>query len=274
MLSMQVLPSVLAPGGSGVVVATFTNRAPNGIANVVVHVSLAGGTFVSAGSSESCAAAPSGAVCTLGNVDKGRAVSSTIAFTSVAGSGPWAFTGTATWGRSGLDTTSAQTTADPVTPPGRTTVLAESSGCPGAGGSVSADSGAEGVNAIAGADPAGLPCTPMLVGIATDPNGGTDQLFAKLPALQQPVQVVLTFANGDLPFSADHHEPLHEYPNYPSLVGGPVTVPFCNGSGSPIPAGSDSCIVSVNPSDPFDSDADTGTVTLWVLGHAGDPSFH
>lgn len=271
MLSMQVLPNVLAPAGSGVVVATFTNGARNGLTNVVLHVSLAGGTFVSAGSSGSCAAAQSGAVCTLGNVDRGRVVTSTISFTSVAGAGPWTFTGTATWGRNGLDTTGSQAAADPVTPPSGTTVLGQSSGCPAAGGVVSASNGAEGVSATAGTNPAGLPCTPVLVGIATDPNGGNDQLFVKLPVLQQPVQVVLTFADGNLPYSTEDHEPLHEYPSYPSLAGGPVTVPFCAQSGPPIPAGADACIVSV---DPAAGDPDAGTVTLWVLGNGSDPSFH
>ena len=83
--------------------------------------------------------------------------------------------------------------------------------------------------------------------------------------------MVLTFADDNLPFSTDHHEPLHEYPNYPSLVGGPVTVPFCNQSGPPIPTGSDSCIVSIAPTD---ADADAGTITLLVLGNGVDPSFH
>lgn len=274
MLSLQVLPAILAPAGSGVLAARFTNTAPAGIANVVIQVSLAGGTFLAAGSSPSCAATHSGAVCMLGNVDKGRVVVLAIAFTSVAGSGPWTFTSAATWGRNGLDTTSAKAVANPLTPPGGTTVLAATSGCPGANGTVSASNGTEGLTATAGANPAGLPCTPILAGIATDPNGGSDQLFVKLPALQRPVRVVLTFGDNNLPFSTDHHEPLHEYPNYPSLGGGPVTVPFCNQSSRPIPTGSDSCIVSVNPSDPFDGDADAGTVTLWVLGNGSDPSFH
>lgn len=274
MLSLQVLPAVLAPAGSGVVVARFTNTAPNGITNVVIQVSLAGGTFVAAGSSASCAATESGAVCALGNVDKGHVVVSTIAFASVTGSGPWTFTSAATWGRNGLDTTTAHAVANPVMPPGGTTVLAATSGCPGLNGTVSASNGSEGLSATAGVNPAGLPCTPILAGVATDPNGGSDQLFVKLPALQQPVRVVLTFGDDNLPFSIEHHEPLHEYPNYPSLGGGPVVVPFCSQSGPPIPTGSDSCIVSVNPSDSFDGDADAGMVTLWVLGNGGDPSFH
>jgi hypothetical protein len=268
-LNVQVLPNQLAPGGSGVVATTFTTSAP--LTNVVIRVSLAGGTFAAAGSSASCVATPSGASCSLGNVDRGRVVVSSIAFTSVAGAGPWTFTAGANWGRNGLDTTNAQATANPIVPPGGTTVLAETSGCPGAGGTVSVSNGAEGVDATAGANPAGLPCTPIVAGIATDPAGGSDQLFLKLPTLQQPVRVVLTFADDNLPFSADHHEPLHEYPNYPSLAGGPVSVPFCNQSGPPIPAGSDSCIASI---DPTDADADAGTVTLLVLGNGVDPSFH
>jgi hypothetical protein len=287
-LSMTVTPSALAPGGPGVITATFTNTGKTTLTHVVLNVDLAGGTFSSTGSSASCSGTATGATCSLGNLAKGASVVSTIAFTNSSSSGPWTFNGTATWdaasvgnpqGNAANNKATASATAQSIVPTG-SSLLVVNSGCAANGGSVAATNGDEGISATAGTPPDSLPCTPITDGVVTDPNGGSDILFVKLPATPNPVSVTLTFADDNLPHPGtevgDGPANLTEYPNFPDLSTS-VTVPFCNlESSTPIPAGSDSCIVSVNPADDNDDDgfSDVGTIDLLVQSNGNDPGYH
>lgn len=282
---MTVTPSALAPGGPGVITATFTNTGKSTLTNVVLNVDLAGGTFVATGSSPSCSATASGATCTLGNVAKGGVVTTTIAFTA-GSSGPWTFEGVATWnaassgnpqGAAGAkDTTRATTTAESIVPTG-STLLAVNSGCAANGDSVDSSNGSEGISTEASTPPDNLSCTPITDGVVTDPNGGGDILFTKLPATPDPVHVTLTFADDFLPSSIDHPDPLMEYPSFPDLAT-QVQVPDCNFSDDvpSIPEGSDSCIISTNPAaDDDDGElSDVGSMDLLVQSNGNDPGYH
>jgi len=286
-LTMTVTPSALAPGGAGTITATFANTGKSTLTHVTVNVDLAGGTFSSAGSSASCSGTATGATCSLGNVGKGGSVASTIAFTA-GSTGPWTFNGTATWdaastgnpqgAAAGKDTTTASVTAQSIVPT-NSQLLALATGCAASGDSVTATNGPEAISTQAGTPPAGN-CTPITDGVVTDPNGGTDILFTKLPATPSPVHVRLTFADDNLPHPGseigDGPSQLTEYPNFPDLTTS-VSVPFCNvESSTPIPAGFDSCIVSVNPTDDNDDDgfSDVGTIDLLVQSNGHDPGYH
>ena len=158
----------------------------------------------------------------------------------------------------------------------------------------------------------GLPCTPLSVGVGPNPGGGanTDVAIVDVPQLTTPATVVLTFPDEALPNeglekpgqywisnlppgsvpSDDNPNNLTEfYPGDPGL--GSHQVQACN-AGPTIPAGQDSCIVSVlatysgnattgyteasgDPSDPVEvADFDEGTITLLVQGSGlGDPAY-
>lgn len=285
-LSLQVTPSALVPGGPGVLTATFTNTGSSTLTHAVLNVDLAGGTFTAAGSSPSCSATAGGATCDLGNVGKGGVVVTTIAFTA-GSTGPWTFNATATWdaastgkpkGAAGSkDTATASTTATVSIVPVGSTVLAVKTDCAPPDGTVSASTGSEGVDTTASTPPDGLDCTPITDGVVTNPQGGSDILFTKLPATPEPVHVTLTFADDNLPGSIDHEAGLKEYPNFPDLST-QVDVPNCDFSDDvpSIPEGSDSCVSTTNFSaDDDDGEfSDVGSMDLLVQSNGNDPGYH
>jgi Domain of unknown function DUF11 len=290
-LSLAVFPGTLAPGGSGAVAATFVNNGPSTLTHVIVNVTLpVGATFDAADSSAACAGTAPTIACSLGNLHNGVTVISTIAFDNAPASGPVEFDGSATWDAASVgkphgaaasnDTASGTATAD-VLPPGGSA----SSNCLPHGSTLSATAeDGRGTEVTAGDNTLGLSCTPILTGVDT-----SDVSFVKLPTLQTPATVVLTFPDETLPWpsepnvtpppeSRDAEAPaeLVEYPHYPSLAS-PVNVPGCVAGA--IPSGFDACIVSIQSNDEGelesqDNDADLGTITLLVQGSStGDPGF-
>jgi hypothetical protein len=291
--TLQALPGLLAPGGSGAVAATFTNNGPSTLTHVIVNITLpAGATFDSIHSSAACAGQVPVISCALGKMKKGATIVSTVAFGSAPATGPVAFAGTATWdaasvgnpqGGAAKDTVTATAQADVISlPPG----FAGASSCHPGGDTLSATADGQSTQVVAGQNDAGLPCTPILAGVAPNPGQfKTDVSFVDLPHLVKPATVVLTFPDERLPWPIslnpparrDTHAPtdLNEYPNYPD-TSTHVVVPVClNHDTAPaIPPGSDSCIVSVDGSSDPDRDFDAGTMTLLVQGSdAGDPGY-
>ena len=284
-LTMQVLPGLLAPGGSGAVVATFTNNAPSARMHVIVKVTLPpAATFDSTNSSASCTGPAPVISCSLGTIKERSAIVSTIAFGSAPSTGPVTVSGTATWGLAGSnDRVSATAQADVISLPSG---FAAASSCHPTGDTLTAIGDGQETHVNAGLNAAGLPCTPILVGVG--PNAGshtTAVSFVKLPLLQQPAPVVLTFPEEWLPWPSGLNPPVErdpsapaqliEYPNYPDTTTS-VVVPVClNRATSPvIPSGSDSCIVSVDASRDSDGDYDAGRLALLVQGSgSGDPGY-
>ena len=289
--TLQALPGLLAPGGSGAVAATFTNNGPSTLTHVIVNVTLPGGaTFDPANSSAACAGQAPVISCQLGKIKKGTTIVSRIAFGSAPTTGPVAFDGTATWDAASVgkphgskDTATATTQADVIALPAGFTGV---SSCHPTGDTLSATADGQSTQVVAGRNDSGLPCTPILAGVA--PNAGefkTDVSFVKLPHLVKPATVVLTFPDERLPWpislnpppQRDTHAPtdLNEFPSYPD-TSTHVVVPVCldHDTAPAIPPGSDSCIVSVDGSSDPDRDYDAGTMTLLVQGSdAGDPGY-
>ena len=283
-LTMQVLPGLLAPSGSGAVVATFTNNAASARTHVIVNVTLPpAATFDATNSSASCTGPAPVISCSLGTIKERSAIVATIAFGSVPASGPVTFTGTATWGAGSDDRVSATAHADIISLPSG---FAAASSCHPTGDTLTATGDGQETHVKAGLNAAGLPCTPILVGVGPNPGSHTTAVsFVKLPLLQHPALVVLTFPEEWLPWPSGLNPPvgrdsgapaqLIEYPNYPDTTTS-VVVPVClNNATSPmIPSGSDSCIVSVDASTDPDGDDDAGRLALLVQGNGrGDPGY-
>ena len=269
-LTLQILPGLLAPGGSGAVVATFTNNGSHALQNVTLKIALPPGTVFDATNSSPMCADVESANCGLGIVGPGASVVVLVGFDTVPVGGPITVTGIATWGRhvpaGPGDATSVTARADVFAlPPGFEAV----SDCHVGGDTLEADSaGGQGTQVKAGANAAGLPCTPILAGVAPSPvpsEFSTDVSFVKLPALREPATVVLTFPRGHVPGSSDSPGPLQEFPAYPD-TSTIVPVPLCQGQPPTfIPAGSDSCIAA--------RDVPHGTITLRVRGRGSDPGY-
>jgi len=293
-LTLQVLPGLLAPGGSGAVAATFTNSGPSTLAHVIVHVTLpAGMTFDSANSSAACNGPAPMVSCSVGTIKKGTEIVSTIAFGSAPNTGPVAYGATATWDAPSVgkpagvagskNATNATAHAGVISLPSG---FGAASSCHASGDTLFAASEGQSTQVVAGPNDAGLPCTPILAGVAPNPGSHTtDVSFVKLPLLLHPAKAVLTFQDEWLPWPSGLNPPagrdfdapaqLLEYPNYPDTSTS-VVVPIClNHATSPtIPSGSDSCIVSVDGSSDPDEDFDSGTLTLLVQGSGtGDPGY-
>jgi hypothetical protein len=154
----------------------------------------------------------------------------------------------------------------------------------------------------------GLPCTPLSVGVGPNPGGGhdTDVAIVDVPQLTTPATVVLNFPDEALPNEGvpgtaqtiaaigacsggslppapvinnlDGNTASNDNPNYLQEFasgdsGATRTVCGCANNGTAVPAGQDSCIVSVTSTD-TDEDFDTGTITLLVQGNGlGDPAY-
>lgn len=154
----------------------------------------------------------------------------------------------------------------------------------------------------------GLPCTPLSVGVGPNPGGGhdTDVAIVDVPQLSSPATVVLSFPDEALPNEGvpgttqtiastmacstghlpappvidnlDGNTASNDNPNYLEEFaagdsGSTRTVCGCDTGPTAIPAGQDSCIVSVTSTD-TDEDFDTGTITLLVQGSGlGDPAY-
>ena len=216
-LTMQVLPGLLAPGGSGAVVATFTNNGPSTLTHVIVNVTLpAGATFDSTNSSASCTGPAPFVSCSLGMLKKGNVIVSTIAFGSAPSTGPVTFDGKATWDAASVgnpqgaagskDTVSATGQADVISLPSG---FAGTSSCHATGDTLFATANGQSTQVVAGVNDAGLPCTPILAGVTQGPGGDvvTDVSFVKLPHLVHPATVVLTFPDETLPWPTDLGSP-------------------------------------------------------------------
>ena len=299
-LTMQVLPGLLAPGGSGAVVATFTNNGPSTLTHVIVNVTLpAGATFDSTNSSASCTGPAPVISCLQGTLKKGAVIVSTIAFDSAPSTGPVTFGGKATWDAASVgkpqgaagskETVSAAAQADVISLPSG---FAGASSCHATGDTLFATANGQSTQVVAGVNDAGLPCTPILAGVAPNPSAGgpydSDVSFVKLPHLVHPATVVLTFPDETLPWPAGLGAPpegrdpfapiqLIEYPNYPNLIVHSL-VPVCDNLNTTptIPSGPniDSCIKSGDGSQDPDNDSDAGTLTLLVQGSGtGDPGY-
>ena len=283
-LTMQVLPGLLAPGGSGAVVATFINNGPSARTHVTVNVMLPpDATFDSTNSSTSCTGPAPVISCSLGTIKERSAIAATVAFGSAPATGPVTFGGTATWGAGSNDRVSTTAQADVISLPSG---FAAASSCHPTGDTLAAKADGQETHVQASLNAAGLPCTPILVGVGPNPGSHTTAVsFVKLPLLQQPALVALTFPEEWLPWPSTLNPPagrdpgapaqLIEYPNYPDTTTS-VVVPVClNHATYPtIPSGSDSCIVSVDASSDRDGDYDAGRLTLLVQGNAsGDPGY-
>jgi hypothetical protein len=307
-LTLQLFPSSLLPGGAGAALVTFKNNGPSTLNHVVVTVTLpAGFTFDAAHSSAYCKAKAQVVTCPLvggGSILLGASVFTTIAFTAPNAGTNLPFKSSATW--------NSQTNGKPNGSPGNQpftikspdanasvisagSLVGSASSCKSGGDSLDASDQENGqsIAVTAGANSVGLTCTPITTGI-----DNASIFFAKLPPLTTPATVVLTFADGNLPFATETDEDspappmyLDEYPNYPSLAG-EVSVPACedyvqspNGPES-IPTdpalsnSSDACISRVDPADDSSADDgepdfDQGTITLEVQGSTtGDGGFH
>jgi len=280
--TVSLTPHILTSGGVAAVQGTFTN---NGAAVSGVAFTFTFPFAVSVPPVNGCASvpfAPKTVACVVGLVGAGQTASKTVQFTVPVGTtGPVTVNGVAGWlspapPRAGLLRASDTGNAAPV-PPG-STLLAANAGCAPPGGDVPASDGSEGIDTAT--SPSSQGCTPITDGVATDPGGGSPILFVKAPATTTPLTVTLTFADENLPFSADHDgQGLIEYPNYPDLSN-PETVPYCVtpeisvAAETTLPTSTDSCIQSVNPTDSLDEDGDAGTVVLQVTPTGNDPGYH
>jgi len=285
-LTLVVFPGTLVPGGAGAVAATFTNHGPSTLTHVIVKVTLpAGATFDASDSSAACSGTAPTIACSLGDLHKGVTIVSTVAFGNAPGSGTASFSGTATWDAASVgnpkgaaaskDTTSASTSAGVLAVGG-----SASSKCTPHGGTLTSSEDGYETNVTAGDNTLGLTCTPITTGIDS-----SDIAFVKLPSLQTPATVALTFPDEELPWPSEANVPpppagrdsgapaeLVEYPNYPSQSGSRDVLGCVSGA---IPAGQDACILSIAGSSDPDNDYDAGTIVLLVQGSAtGDPGFH
>jgi hypothetical protein len=294
-LTLAVYPGTLAPGGSGALAATFTNNGPSTLTHVIVNVVLPSpASFDAADSSPVCGGSGQTVSCSLGDLQKGVTIVSTVAFTGAPSSGPVSFSAAATWDAASVGNPKGAAASKSTTSYTLSNVAVldttggfVSSSCTAHGGSLSAANGGYATDVSAGDNTLGLTCTPIMTGI-----DGSDRPFVKLPPLKTPATVVLTFPDERLPWpSGDSNYPvpnsrdlaapteLIEYPAYPSLNGA-ENVPWCDAAASspPGPVSSDSCIVSIQSTDEGesqDNDADRGTVTLRVQGSAtGDPGYN
>ena len=289
--TMTLLPGSLLPGGPAVLEATFTNTGST--ADSAVTLTFTFPFNVSVPLAHGCVSIPSSptkVACIIGQVGAGQSASRAFQFTvpsattrSVTVSGLAAFL-SASPPRGGV--LLANATANAFTIANGSTQLAVASGCVGPGGTVTATSGDESTwentNAqtqVTAGSPGSLPCTPIVAGVATDPNTGGADFIVKVPN-GSTVTATLSFPDEFLPFSSDNDgQGLFEYPNYPDTAS-QVAVPFCNPSDNPAgwpganPVSTDSCIQSLTVSDPTDEDADQGTVVVRVTGTANDPGYH
>jgi hypothetical protein len=310
-LNLQLFPSSLLPNGAGAALATFTNNGPSTMNHVVVTVTLpAGFVFNQSGSSTYCSAQGQVVTCPLvggGSILIGQQVLTTISYTAPSTGTNLAF--------SSMATVNSQTKGKPNGNPGNSpftitgnapkasvigNAAAGQSSCKASGDTLSATAGGQSISVTAGANSLGLACTPITTGID---NSSSGIFFVKAPSLAAPGTVVLTFADGNLPFSTDTGEDelssppgfLYEWPNYPDMTASSeVSVPGCvdyvQNPGTPavIPTdgslnggatSTDSCIQSVSPADDSAADGgvadnDAGTITLEIKGsNTGDGGY-
>ena len=298
-LTMQVLPGLLAPGGSGAVVATFTNNGPSTLTHVIVNVTLpAGATFDSTNSSASCTGPAPVISCSLGTLKKGTVIVSTIAFGSAPSTGPVTFGGKATWDAASVgnpqgaagskDTVSATAQADVISLPSG---FAGASSCHATGDTLFATANGQSTQVVAGVNDAGLPCTPILAGVAPNPSAGgpydSDVSFVKLPHLVHPATVVLTFPDETLPWptgprrSSGRKRPERSVSAHrvSELPGPDGTIAWCPCATTPTPrrrsrrAPTRASSRSTRRATPMTT-SDAGTLTLLVQGSGtGDPGY-
>jgi hypothetical protein len=313
-LNFQLFPPSLLPSGTGAGLATFTNNGPSNLNHVTVTVTLpAGFAFDAPDSSPNCSATGQLVTCPLvggGSISVGTSVLTTIAFT-----GPNSGTGLTFKSSASVN---SQTQGKPNGQPGNQNFIvpgpspqadvignaaAGQSSCKKGGDTRTASAGGQSILVTAGANSIGLTCTPITTGIDTSQSAF---FFVKVPLLAKPGTVVLTFSDGNLPFStdtdADFATPppahLYEFPNYPDTTASTeVSVPPCadysqSTNGPPKSAitadphvnggalSTDSCIKTVAPTSDRASDGnghadfDQGTITLEVTGSStGDGGY-
>lgn len=324
MLSLQVIPSTLVSGGPGWVSWTFTNTGTTPLNDVIltfgIGTSALGGTFVSSGPSTGpvvpdCTGNGSDVSCSLGTVPAGGVVQSMIAYTAptnCSSSGPCTFSvsGSATWdaltnGHPSNSSTHTSVFAQTVNVVDSYTFPSTNLSVPLDSSNVSFGCGEEPVSFGNSTDPninvepngntSGLPCSPIIAGTTTAPNG-CGLLFEKL-ASGQTATVTLTFPDECLPWPNNNDgtysgprkaenagQPLLENPNFPN-PGPEWSVPWCDENGlipsfsTPDPStgldySTDACISSITATDTAPPDADEGMIQLYVVGSDGDSSFN
>jgi hypothetical protein len=308
-LTVSILPTALTQGNQGVVQATFNNGGAK-LTGAAVFLTFGSPVTFTPGSgcSKLLPFFPKTVVCPLGVMAPNTSVTRTVTFT-VPATGPVTVKGVAgyvSFGPLGLGLAKGNASA-PVYPPGQATVplptgatsLGGTSNCVGQNQSVvqsvtgtfEEGTGTAGSGVTTGSsNPAGLPCTPIITGVVQNNPGahGSDtedctDFFTDVPNGTQ-VTITLTFPDECMPWPAsedsgpppegfddDAGTTLYEWPNYPDLSV-QVAVPACL-SGDVIPAGYDTCVVSIAPNDD-DNDFDTGSITLKADYSSGDPGYH
>jgi hypothetical protein len=308
-LTLSIQPAALTQGHQGFVQATFDNGGARMTGAAIFLTFESPVAFTPGNGCYSLAPfLPRTIVCPLGVMAPNTSATRYVTFT-VPATGPVSIKGAAgylSFGPFGAGLAKASASA-PVYPPGQAVIplatgatsLGGTSDCVGAGGTVSesvtgtfqAGSGTAGTDVTTGSSiSGGLPCAPIITGVVqNDPGahgrrtGSCTDYYTDVPNGTQ-VTVTLTFPDECLPWPANeagtspprHFDNragtvLYEWPGYPDL-GGQVAVPACQ-TNDVIPAGFDTCVKSVDPSDP-DKDYDAGSITLIAVGTGGDPGYH
>jgi hypothetical protein len=295
-LTVSILPTVLTAGNHGEVQATFNNGGAR-LTGAAIFLTFTSPESFTAGNGCSSLAPrfPNTVVCLLGVMAPNTSATRYVEFT-VPSTGPVTVKGVAGFLSLGplaaglsKGSASAPVGQPAFTPPAGQTVQTETSDCLGQGGSVTTsfessnfENGSAGTVVTAG-PVNGSPCAPVITGVATD-STGAPTLFVKASQGQQ-LTVALTFPDQYMPWPANEAgtsppegfdsiagTTLFEWPNYPD-TSTQVSVPPC-GAGGVIPAGYDSCVVSVQPAEDPDFDSDVGTITVNAVGNGGDGGFH
>jgi hypothetical protein len=307
-LTVSILPNALTAGNQGVAQATFHNSGTR-LTSAALFLTFSKPVAVvpTAGCHSLAPLFPKTVACLLGIVGPNASATRTVQFTVPSTGSTLTVNGLAGYldrGPLGIGVAKGSATAlifpagagMAFTPPPGQTVQTETTDCLGQNDSASStytnssyENGSAGTDVTAtGLD--GLPCAPVVTGVATDNSDGkTPNLFVKAP-LGQQFTVVLTFPDEYLPWpdNEDGVPPpegfddsggftLFEWPNYPD-TSTQVTVPPCNEDGSIPTSGegssTDSCVVSVDGGSDPDEDFDAGTITLHTVGTGADPGYH
>lgn len=306
-LTVSIQPKPLTAGGQGVVQATFHNGSAK-LAGVALFLTFGSPVAFTPGTGCNSLAPlfPKTAVCFLGGVAANSSVTKNLEFT-VPSTGPVTVKGAAgylSFGPLAAGIAKGSDSADVVQPGAITAVdgvpvQTGTSGCLGQGGSVSTSFTSDQYeNGTAGTDVTatgvnGLPCAPVVTGVATDNSGKPTLLVDGTGQFQNG----LTFPDEFMPWpdnengtpppeGFDNRAGYILYEDYPGTSNPEVHVPPCNEDGS-VPTNygaehptddeegysTDSCVVSVVANDP-DEDSDAGTITVNYNGTGGDPGYH
>jgi hypothetical protein len=282
-LTASLLPGTLRVGGTGVLVARFTNEANSTATHTLIKITLPGGTTATGISSSPAATCVLSTLsCNFGNVKGHQMVKVFVQFTVQSASSSAVGSAHLTIDEGNntsptVDTVDASTNGATFSNGASTNV---NGNCTNGGGSLSATIPGQAITATfpAAHGSLHLPCTPVDTGILGTLAGFSQHVtFVDFPLLSGSGNGTVVLDFQTLPTGKTFLTfQLFEVP----ASGSPFAVPACVGGN--LPTGRDACIQSQtelgdnddDDNNPALADEDDGAhIVLLVQGTGGDPKF-